>query len=137
MIHFREKKRITLKSVTLDIERYQSQLDKKKAASKKLNAEIKALEAKIKIAMELQKKLTRDQVRDQIETQWLKDRNLSNDELTKLVELGTKLKNKMTDLNIEDVISALDLVSEDKNKVSENNIKEVGKNNVEESKANR
>ncbi len=130
------EKRITLKSVTLDIERYQSQLEKKKAASKKLNAEIKALEAKIKIAMELQKRLTRDQVRDQIETQWLKDRNLSNDELTKLVELGTKLKNKMTDLNIEDVISALDLVSEDKNKVSENNIKEVGKNNVEESKAN-
>lgn len=109
-----KEKKITLKSVQTSIDKTDKQIEKKKADIAKLQAEIKELESSKKKLVSQKEKLEMEQVQKQIESSWLNDRNTSADDISKIIELGNQVKDKMHELNISDIVTAVNMVYEDK-----------------------
>lgn len=117
-------KRVTLKSVTSEINKYEVLIKKKKSTINTLNQEIKEYEKKIKECEEIKEKLSREQIQKQIEVAWFQGSKISVEQLSKIVELGTQLKDKIGELNIEDILAAVDMVYDDKKSTQKSEIKE-------------
>jgi len=107
-------KKVSIKSLNAEIEKYTVLIEKKKASIIALNDEIKEYESKIKECEEQREQLSREQIQKQIEISWFNDAKISVDQLTKIVELGTKLKDKIEELSIEDILQAVDLIHGEK-----------------------
>lgn len=117
-------KRVTLKSVTSEINKYKALIEKKKSTINTLNQEIKEYEKKIKECEEIKEQLSREQIQKQIEVAWFQGSKISVEHLSKIVELGTQLKDKIGDLNVEDILAAVDMVYDDKKSTQKPEIKE-------------
>ncbi len=117
-------KRVTLKSVTSEINKYKVLIEKKKSTINTLNQEIKEYEKKIKECEEIKEQLSREQIQKQIEAAWFQGSKISVEQLSKIVELGTQLKDKIGELNVEDILAAVDMVYDDKKSTQKPEIKE-------------
>jgi len=109
-----KEKKLTLRSVQTQIEKTDEKISKKNVDIVKLKAEIKELEKEKKKLVQTKEQLETEQIQKQIEASWLNDKNTSAEDISKIIELGNQVKDKMHELNISDIVTAVNMVYEDK-----------------------
>ena len=109
-----KEKKLTLKSVQTQLDKIDSQISKKNADIVKIKNDIKDLEKEKKKLLAAKEQLETEQIQKQIETSWLNDKSTSVEDISKIIELGNQVKDKMNKLSIEDIIAAVNMVYDDK-----------------------
>lgn len=109
------EKKVTLKSIQTRIDKINAQINKKNEDIAKLREDIKALEAELKECNNDKKKLEKEQLKKQLENS-LFDDVTSVEDINKIIALGNQVKGKIGDIDIEDIVTAINMVVEDKKK---------------------
>lgn len=113
-------KKVTLKTINLDIERIGAQIEKKKESLSSLQKEIKVLETQLKECNEMRNQLTRESVQQQVNT-WFRDKSIQPEQLGKIVSVVTQLKDKINDLDEKDIVEAVKMICDDRKAVDNSN----------------
>ncbi len=109
----KKEKPYTLKTARTEIKRLEQMLQKKKESAAKLKIDIKAINKQLKELRAIHENLEHEYLQNQITAAWFKEKKLSGEQITKLLELGKQLGDKIDNLSVGAITEAVSLVCDE------------------------
>lgn len=108
-------KKYTLKSAQSELKRLEEKKSKKEETLKALNAEIKEINTQIREISKVIEKLNSESLKKEVTVALFKGSNLTNEQISKLIELNRRIGNNIDNVDIDSIVSSIPQKTEETN----------------------